>query len=407
MYLGTNLIRTLSTIYLANHTSKNSSKRPNSPTLPANTVLVRYAYDGGTHSQGRLCKLTIHSKHEVKHHAEEKQNGGSKKYDRKMEHSDQMKYQEVAEQRQVEMEMEKQQEEQEEEEEEEEESLFVTASQVMKALENDGVDFERFYATVYEMDVSDGGWLPLVPLNNSFYKARRVPPGSEYNVERVESKRKDELIIPLTSSSRRIDIKLFRRDDFHQCIDAAKTHQNAQPSGKINVPTGYFGVGVVGCKTEANIGTLWRSAYQLGASFLMNIGSRYDKQSTDTVQSTRRLPLFEFSDFADFAPFSPRGVKWVAIEMGGTPLEEFDHPKNAMYFLGSEDGGLPLSISRACHETVSIESERYPSYNVAVAGSIVLYDRMVKMRKKGYMKPEDYPSPSHIHDYGGNVIFPN
>ena len=211
----------------------------------------------------------------------------------------------------------------------------------------------------------------------------------------------------MTSSSRRIDIKLFRRDDFHQCIDAAKTHQNAQPSGKINVPTGYFGVGVVGCKTEANIGTLWRSAYQLGASFLMNIGSRYDKQSTDTVQSTRRLPLFEFSDFADFAPFSPRGVKWVAIEMGGTPLEEFDHPKNAMYFLGSEDGGLPLSISRACHETVSIESERYPSYNVAVAGSIVLYDRMVKMRKKGYMKPEDYPSPSHIHDYGGNVIFPN
>ena len=49
-----------------------------------------------------------------------------------------------------------------------------------------------------------------------------------------------------------------------------------------------------------------------------------------------------------------------------------------MYILGSEDHGLPPAVLRACHERVSIPSERYSSYNVAMAGSIVLYDRLAK-----------------------------
>jgi tRNA C32,U32 (ribose-2'-O)-methylase TrmJ len=48
--------------------------------------------------------------------------------------------------------------------------------------------------------------------------------------------------------------------------------------------------------------------------------------------------------------------------------------------LGSEDAGLPTSVLRACHATVSLESEHYASYNVAVAGSLIMYDRMAKQR---------------------------
>ena len=68
--------------------------------------------------------------------------------------------------------------------------------------------------------------------------------------------------------------------------------------------------------------------------------------------------------------------------MGGTPLAEFEHPHNAVYILGSEDAGLPPSILSACHEVVSIPSERYSSYNVASAGSIVLYDRLAKKERR-------------------------
>ena len=41
-----------------------------------------------------------------------------------------------------------------------------------------------------------------------------------------------------------------------------------------------------------------------------------------------------------------------------------------------------MRVLRGCQETVSLESEMYGSYNVAVAGSIVMYDRLVKMRRK-------------------------
>ena len=39
--------------------------------------------------------------------------------------------------------------------------------------------------------------------------------------------------------------------------------------------SGYFGIGVVGGKTAANQGTVWRSAYQLGAAFTFTIGARF------------------------------------------------------------------------------------------------------------------------------------
>ena len=55
----------------------------------------------------------------------------------------------------------------------------------------------------------------------------------------------------------------------------------------------------------------------------------------------------------------------------------------AIYILGSEDHGVPKSVLRSCREVVSLEAEEYGSYNVAVAGSLVMYDRMMKIRGSG------------------------
>jgi tRNA(Leu) C34 or U34 (ribose-2'-O)-methylase TrmL len=44
----------------------------------------------------------------------------------------------------------------------------------------------------------------------------------------------------------------------------------------------YFEIGIYHPKTRNNVGTLWRSAYQLGASGLFTIGRRYERQSSDT-----------------------------------------------------------------------------------------------------------------------------
>ena len=75
--------------------------------------------------------------------------------------------------------------------------------------------------------------------------------------------------------------------------------------------------------------------------------------------------------------------------MGGTPLEDFEHPLDAVYLLGSEDAGLPTSVLRACHEVVTLRSEHYASYNVAIAGSLVLYDRQQKARLRRESHEQD------------------
>lgn len=50
-------------------------------------------------------------------------------------------------------------------------------------------------------------------------------------------------------------------------IDMSRKSQN-----KLN--RGYFGIGIYKPKTNTNIGTLWRSVFQLGAAYIFVIGQR-------------------------------------------------------------------------------------------------------------------------------------
>lgn len=140
--------------------------------------------------------------------------------------------------------------------------------------------------------------------------------------------------------------------------------------------SGYYEIGIYNGKTEVNIGTLWRSAYQLGASGIFTIGKRYHKERSDTTKAFRHIPMRHYSDFQQFKQFIPSNAVLVGVEMGGTPLSNFAHPKSCIYLLGAEDYGLPEEILSECNCVVSLESINQPSYNVAVAGSIVMYSRI-------------------------------
>ena len=325
---------------------------PISPvTLPRKEqpIILRYMYEGGAIGQGRLCNL-------------------SNDYD---------------------------------------DNETVTAKQIVQTLSEDGVDFDTFYACAYETVDTSGGWRPLESApryTNPFRSNDDSNSDNEPVVFNIPSPEDDKV-------ARRIDIKLYRRpkvpelkeidsldvdylvldqESAHDAIehssDALMAISAAVPGGKQKID-GYFGIGILSPKTEQNVGTLWRSAYQLGASVLYTIGGRYKSSSSDTLNVPARIPLIELDDWNSFAEWAaPKAAVWVAIEMGGTPLSEFKHPRNAIYILGSEDHGVPKSVLRGCREVVSLESEQYGSYNVAVAGSLVMYDRMMKQKnaqKKG------------------------
>jgi tRNA G18 (ribose-2'-O)-methylase SpoU len=142
---------------------------------------------------------------------------------------------------------------------------------------------------------------------------------------------------------------------------------------------GFFEIGIYRGKTPANVGTLWRSAYQLGASGIFTVGRRYPQQASDTVKAHRHIPLREFLDLEALLAAQPYGCPIVAVEMGGRSLQSFVHPERAIYLLGAEDNGIPASALARCQHVVSLPSVRTQSYNVSVAGSLVMYDRFNKL----------------------------
>lgn len=141
---------------------------------------------------------------------------------------------------------------------------------------------------------------------------------------------------------------------------------------------GYYGVAVWHPKTGINIGTLWRSAAILDAAFLATIGKRYPPQASDTIKAPRHTPLWHFDTPEDFWTHIPANCCPIAVEIDrrAKSLPTFVHPERAVYILGPEDGSLPTLFTRSAYAVLQIPGAY--CFNLAVAGSIVLYDRAAK-----------------------------
>lgn len=157
---------------------------------------------------------------------------------------------------------------------------------------------------------------------------------------------------------------------------------------------GYFGIGIYHPKTTENIGTLWRSAHNFGADFIFTIGKRYKKQASDTTKAERHIPLFEYETFEDFKSHLPKGCRIVCIEqcVGARNIKDATHPETAAYLLGAEDHGIPSNLLVG-HQTVFIDTPM--CLNVAVAGSIVMYDRITRGEQHYQSRTKLTPSTSN------------
>lgn len=141
---------------------------------------------------------------------------------------------------------------------------------------------------------------------------------------------------------------------------------------------GYCGIGVENLKTGMNLGTLWRSAFGLGADFIFTIGQRYKHTASDTVKAYRSIPLYAYDNFDEFYKNMPYDCRLLGVEITekAKRLETYVHPERAIYLLGAEDHGLTPKAIDKCHQILRFTSER--CLNVASAGTVVLYDRQQK-----------------------------
>lgn len=143
--------------------------------------------------------------------------------------------------------------------------------------------------------------------------------------------------------------------------------------------TAFYGIGIMQATREVNIGTLWRSAYIMGASFIFTVDSKYKKQSSDVIVTPSRIPLYHYRDLDDLREHLPYGCPLVGVELTDKAefVSEFEHPRRAVYLLGSETNGLSEKTIASCHHVIKLPGEF--SMNVAVAGSIIMHDRISKI----------------------------
>lgn len=137
---------------------------------------------------------------------------------------------------------------------------------------------------------------------------------------------------------------------------------------------------------EHNIGSLVRTAHAVAAEEVVLVGDR-----EWNVEAARTAELYttvtQVADLEAFRDHLAAG-RWnlVAIELDprATNLFEAEYPERPCFLLGAEVGGVPEDLLADARLIVQIPQwGLVPSLNVAVAGSIVVYDYLAKQHRMG------------------------
>ena len=139
---------------------------------------------------------------------------------------------------------------------------------------------------------------------------------------------------------------------------------------------GYFAIGAERMSKALNLGNLMRSAHGFGAHFTFTVGATYHalEARADTSKGRWHLPHYNWEKIGDMA--LPEGCVLVGVELtdDAIDLPSFKHPLRAAYVLGPEHGSLSPAMLAHCKFVVKIPT-RF-CVNVAMAGAIVMYDRV-------------------------------
>lgn len=155
-----------------------------------------------------------------------------------------------------------------------------------------------------------------------------------------------------------------------------------------------------------NVGNLIRSAHAFGASFVFTVGEHFTRRDarSDTSDAFGQVPFYKFD--------SPKSMRLpdecalVGVELldGAVELPSFRHPRCAAYVLGPERGDVSSEMLARCDHVIKIPTQF--CINLATAGAIVMYDRLLSSGRFG-VRPvvpggDVVPMPDHVH--GGPVF---
>lgn len=137
-------------------------------------------------------------------------------------------------------------------------------------------------------------------------------------------------------------------------------------------------IGLSNPKNPSNVGAVMRAAGCYRVDNVIYTGERYDRAAkfqTDTKSMSRKIPLTGVSSLLDDLADDTK-VVCVELAEGAIPLPEFQHPENALYVFGPEDGTITQDVVDRADAVVYVPT--VGCMNLAATVNVLLYDRLAK-----------------------------
>ena len=158
-------------------------------------------------------------------------------------------------------------------------------------------------------------------------------------------------------------------------------------------------------KFPRNLGAVLRAASCFGIEQVWFSGDRINLDEEKRLPREERMKGYDSTQLIQYDYFFDQfeNVTPVAVEITPTSeiLTTFDHPDDALYVFGPEDGSIPSHVLQHCHRFVTIPTLHCT--NLAAAVYIVMYDRHMKRQLAG--KEPIVPASEVLNESRGMTSF--
>jgi tRNA(Leu) C34 or U34 (ribose-2'-O)-methylase TrmL len=141
-------------------------------------------------------------------------------------------------------------------------------------------------------------------------------------------------------------------------------------------------IGLMNPKNPENVGAVLRAAGNFGADSVLYTGKRYPlavERNPDAPNISRKasqdIPITGVSCLLESVPMNME-IVCVEFAENATPLPDYQHPYNAFYIFGPEDGTIPQDLIDKADDVVYVPTNG--CMNLSATVTVVLYDRLSK-----------------------------
>jgi len=158
---------------------------------------------------------------------------------------------------------------------------------------------------------------------------------------------------------------------------------------QLQAENSHITIGLTNPKSPSNVGAVMRAAGCYCVDQVLYTGQRYanaakyhgTKHNTDTKNARDKIPLKASDDFENsesLRAFLPNKTKVICVDLveGATPLPHFQHPDQAIYIFGPEDGTIGQTVIDQADDVVYVPT--VGCMNLAASVNVLLYDRLAK-----------------------------